>query len=107
MNSSELKHKIRIERYTTEKNSTGIPIERWTLLCEPRSKVEFRSGSETNKNEGVQNTLQLICTVRYNPNNIIKDTDRFVFDNKTFNISCVENVDYKNRWLRITGIYIK
>ena len=107
MHSSELKARVKFERFTINKNAAGIPVESWTTLWEPRAKVEHISGNENLKNEGVQNTLQINVYVRYNPTIDIKDTDRLTFNNKTYNISCVEDVGFKNKWLLIKGVYIK
>lgn len=107
MNSSDLKQSISFERLVQSKNSMGIPIERWEQYLKARAKVKNLNNLEADKYQGKQIKLQIEATIRFNPNFQIQYSDRIEFKSNYFDITSIENIDNRNKWLTLQGVCIK
>ena len=46
MRSSDLTHRVIVQRFTEARNSFGEPIETWTNFSTPWASIEYATGSE-------------------------------------------------------------
>lgn len=105
--NSDLKQIISIEKLSEEKNEYGILVSKYHEILNTRARVVNIDGSESDNNQGIQNTIQIEVYMRFNPLVKIKDTDRIKFNDNYFNITYIDNLDNCNKWLRIKGVKIE
>ncbi|WP_394887035.1 phage head closure protein [Clostridium butyricum] len=101
--NSDLKQILSIEKLLEEKNEYGILVKKYTEILNTRARVINIYGSKSNDNQGIQNKIQIEVYIRFNPLVNIKDTYRIKFDDNSFNITYIDNLDNRNKWLRIKG----
>ena len=105
--NSDLKQIISIEKLSEEKNEYGILVNRYTVILNTRARVVNIDGSESDNNQGIQNKIQIEVYIRFNPLVKIKDTYRIKFNDNYFNITYIDNLENRNKWLRIKGVKIE
>ncbi|KAI3350145.1 head-tail adaptor protein [Clostridium botulinum] len=105
--SSDLKQIISIERLSSNRNDDGILVERYNEILNVRARVVNIDGNESNNNQVIQNKVKIEFYIRFNPLVEIKDSDRINFKNNYFNITYIDNLDNRNRWLKIKGVKIE
>lgn len=105
--NSDLKQIISIEKLSEEKNEYGILVQKYTEILNTRARVVNIDGSEIDNNQGIQNKIQIEVYIRFNPLVEIKDTYRIKFNDNYFNITYIDNLDNRNKWLRIKGVKIE
>ena len=105
--NSDLKQIISIEKLSEEKNEYGILVQRYTEILNTRARVVNIDGSEIDNNQGIQNKIQIEVYIRFNPLVKIKDTYRVKYKDNYFNIIYIDNIDNRNKWLRIKGAKIE
>ena len=105
--NSDLKQIISIEKLLEEKNEYGILVEKYTEILNTRARVINIDGSESDSNQGIQNKIQIEAYIRFNPLVKIKDTYRVKYKDNYFNIIYIDNIDNRNKWLRIKGAKIE
>ena len=105
--NSDLKQIISIEKLSEDKNEYGILVQKYTEILNTRARVVNIDGSESDNNQGIQNKIQIEVYIRFNPLVKIKDTYRIKFNDDYFNIIYIDNLDNKNKWLRIKGAKIE
>ena len=105
--SSDLKQIISIEKLSEERNNDGILVNKYTEIINTKARVVNIDGSESDNNQGIQNKVQIEVYIRFNPLVKLKDTDRIKFHGHYFNITYIDNLDNRNKWLRIKGVKIE
>ena len=105
--NSDLKQIISIEKLSEEKNEYGILVNKYTEILNTKARVVNIDGSESDNNQGIQNKIQIEVYMRFNPLVKIKDTYRIKFNDNYFNITYIDNLDNRNKWLRIKGVKIE
>ena len=105
--NSDLKQIISIEMLSEEKNEYGILVQKYTEILNTRARVVNIDGSESDDNQGIQNKIQIEVYIRFNPLVKIKDIYRIKFNDNYFNITYIDNLDNRNKWLRIKGVNIE
>ena len=105
--NSDLKQIISIEKLSEEKNEYGILAERYTEILNTKARVVNIDGSESDNNQGIQNKIQIEVYIRFNPLVKIKDTYRIKFNDSYFNITYIDDLDNRNKWIRIKGVKIE
>lgn len=105
--NSDLKKIISIEKLSEEKNEYGILVNKYTEILNTKARVVNIDGSESDNNQGIQNKIQIEVYIRFNPLVKIKDTYRIKFNDIYFNITYIDNLDNRNKWLRIKGAKIE
>ena len=105
--NSDLKQIISIEKLLEEKNEYGILVQKYTEILNTKARVVNIDGSESDNNQGIQNKIQIEVYIRFNPLVKIKDTYRIKFNDNYFNITYIDNLDNRNKWLRIKGVKIE
>ena len=103
----DLKQIISIEKLSEEKNEYGILVPKYTEILNTRARVVNIDGSENDNNQGIQNKIQIEVYIRFNHLVKIKDTDRIKFKDNYFNITYIDDLDNRNKWLRIKGVKIE
>lgn len=101
--NSDLKQIISLEKLSEERNEDGILVQKYHEILNTRARVVNIDGSESDNNQGIRNKVQIKVYIRFNPLVKIKDTDRIKFDGHFFNITYIDNLDNRNKWLRIKG----
>ena len=105
--NSDLKQIIAIEKLSEERNEYGILVQRYIEILNTRARVVNIDGSESDSNQGIQNKIQVEVYIRFNPLVMIKDTYRIKFNDNYFNIIYIDNLDNRNKWLKIKGVKIE
>lgn len=105
--NSDLKQIISIEMLSEEKNEYGILINKYTEILNTKARVVNIDGSESDNNQGIQNKIQIEVYIRFNPLVKIKHTYRIKFNDNYFNITYIDNLDNRNKWMRIKGAKIE
>ena len=105
--NSDLKHILSIEKLSEEKNENGILVNKYIEILNTKARVVNIDGSESDNNQGIQNKIQIEVYIRLNPLVKIKDTYRIKFNDNYFNITYSDNLDNRNKWLRIKGVKIE
>ena len=105
--NSDLKQIISIEKLSEDKNEYGILVQEYTEILNTRARVVNIDGSESDDNQGIQNKIQVEVYIRFNPLVKVKDTYRIKFNDNYFNITYIDNLDNRNKWLRIKGVNIE
>lgn len=105
--NSDLKQIISIEKLSEEKNEYAILVQKYTEILNTRARVVNIDGSENDNNQGIQNKIQIEVYIRFNPLVKIKNTYRIKFNDNYFNITYIDNLDNRNKWLRIKGVKIE
>lgn len=82
-------------------NDSGFQESNLILDYTTRGRVDNISGQEVYKLDKINAIDFKKFTVRYNPN--INSTYKIIYDNKTYEISFVNNIDNKNKFLEIYG----
>ncbi|WP_434292009.1 phage head closure protein [Clostridium botulinum] len=115
----EMRHRITIQKYSTYQNENGFDIEKWidykTVWASMNNLwgKEFYAAKSTNS----ENTIEFI--VRYSKDlknintkeyriktikdkNATKEKDKYRY----FDITFIDNIQYKNKWLKIKAIEV-
>ncbi|ABS40873.1 phage head closure protein [Clostridium botulinum] len=117
--TGEMRHRITIQKYTTTQNENGFDIEEWddykTVWASMNNLwgKEFYAAKATNS----ENTIEFIVRYSKDLKNIntkeyriktIKDKNATKEKNKYryFDITFIDNIQYKNKWLKIKAIEV-
>ncbi|EPY6492400.1 phage head closure protein [Clostridium sporogenes] len=119
VNIGDLNKRIVIQKYIINQNENGFDIEEWIDYKSVRAAMNNLWGKELYAAKAVQaeNTVEFI--IRYSKDlknintkeyriktikdkNATKEKDRYRY----FNITFVDNIRYKNRWLKIKAIEV-
>ncbi|NFO70762.1 head-tail adaptor protein [Clostridium botulinum] len=119
VNIGDLNKRIVIQKYITTQNENGFDIEEWDDYKTVRASMNNLWGKEFYAAKAVQaeNTVEFI--VRYSKDlknintkeyriktikdkNAIKEKDKYRY----FNITFIDNIQYKNKWLKIKAIEV-
>ena len=105
--NSYLKQIISIEKLSEEKNEYGILVQKYIEILKTKARVVNIDGSEIDNNQGIQNNIQIEVYIRFNPLVEIKATYRIKFNDNYFNITYIDNLDNRSKWLKIKGAKIE
>ncbi|ACA56809.1 head-tail adaptor protein [Clostridium botulinum] len=115
----EMKHRITIQKYSTYQNDNGFDIEDWQPYKTVWASMNNLWGKEfyAAKSTNSENTIEFI--VRYSKDlekinskeyriktikdkNATREKDKYRYLDITF----IDNIQYKNRWLKIKAIEV-
>lgn len=104
MNPGDLRHRITLQRLTTTTNENGFEIEEWIDVKTVWAGVSNLYGREYFEAAAVQaeNTVKFI--IRYT-----KDIDtsmKIIFRGKQYNITSIDNINYKNELMEIKAMEV-
>lgn len=105
----KLNKRITIQKYTTIQNENGFDVEDWIDYKTIWASVNNLWGKEFYAAKAVQaeNTVEFICRYSRDLENIDTKEYRIFWNNRTFNITFVDNIKYENKWLKIKAIEVK
>lgn len=101
-----MNHRITIQRYVEYEDEHGISREEWvdlkTVWCSKNNLFgkEYWAAKEYN----AENTMEFV--IRYSACKDLSVKDRLKQGEKLFNITSVDNVQYKNETLKIKAIEV-
>lgn len=108
MNAGAYRSLITIERLTTDRDRDGFEQEVWTPYYSNYAYVNKLSGKEfwAAAETAAQNTIRF--ELRYHPqlDSVNSKDFRLIFNNHVFNITNVDNVQFKNETVKISGIEV-
>lgn len=97
---ADLRHRIQIGSIEITENENGFPIEQfiekgnvWARVGDLSYRKFYSGATENNKDV-------TMFVIRYQ-SDFVKDTDLIKFNDITYKIDNVDNVDFKNTWLVI------
>lgn len=108
MNAGAYKDLITIQKRTKAKNENGFPVQEWEdyytnyAYANKLSGSEFWQAAET----AAQSTVRF--ELRYHPqlDSVNAKDFRILFGTRTFNITNVDNVQFRNETVKISGIEV-
>lgn len=99
VNPGTLKHPITILRNIEKVDEEGFKVKSWVPILTCRAaltKIKVKD-LETSEMNTVKNFIE--CTIRYAD---VQNTDKIEINKKQYEINEIENIDFLNRFLRIT-----
>lgn len=96
-----MRHPITIQRATKTPNGSGGFTTSWATLLSARAHVENKSGQERLHADRVEAVRSVLFVWRYSATQP-REGDRVVFRGLSHNIRFIDNVEYANKWLRVT-----
>ncbi len=99
----ELNTPIEIQRFNYGTDEYGFQQLEWITIASPRCKVDFddRLIRQILRDDGVDTTSVKLFTMRYIPN--ITTKDRIFYKDTVFEIYSIQNINDKNRFMRLWG----
>ena len=105
MGIGELKHRITFLKPTITVNENGFETEIfidyktvWAAVSNLNGR-EFFAAAQVNQ----ENTVKF--TIRYMLG--LEESMRIIFQSKTYNITAIDNIKYKNRYIEIKAMEVK
>lgn len=101
MNPGKLRERITIEECVEVVDEDGFSVMAWQTKAKAWAYVNNLFGKEywTAKQYNAENTVEF--TIRFSACKNISDKERIVFRSKVYNILSVDNVQYKNEYIKL------
>lgn len=103
INAGEFKHPIEVQRFTQNVDSDGIPIEEYITILSTRAKIKNMSGYEkiiANADAGIDKKRFYI---RYKKELNLNTKDRIVYNEQSYNITYVSDVEELHKYYEIVA----
>lgn len=97
----ELRHSVTFEAPPTTEDATGAPYGNWTPFATTRAKLMPMGGSEQNAADAFQGRAGFLVTIRYLAG--LSTMHRMNFGGRLFDLSNINNVLERGRWMVITA----
>jgi SPP1 family predicted phage head-tail adaptor len=104
MQIGDLRHRITFQKHTTTINENGFEVETWEDFKTVWAAVSNLHGREYFAAAAVQAENTVKFTIRYLPN--LDTTMRICFQDKTYNITAIDNIKYQNRFIEIKALEV-
>lgn len=100
INASEFRTTVRFERKERTSDGAGGFTEEWATIegAPTKAKVVALSGNERLEAARLSATTKQRLTCRYFP---LLEADRVVIESRTYNITFLDDVDRRKKWLVI------
>jgi len=95
-----LRHSVQLQALTNTPDGAGGFTTTWTTYATVRASLENISGTERIFNDRLNAETTVKATIRYNSE--VKESDRLVFDGREYQIRYIDNIEFRNRWLKLT-----
>lgn len=96
----QLKHTVSIQQQSATQDSYGEPVDTWTdVLTGIYAFVDPTGGNEFYAAQKINAEATYNVWLRYASG--IKPSMRVVYGNKYFNIMYVQNIEERNKWIRL------
>ena len=102
--SGILRHRITIQRRVGEINQSGFTTDTWEDVCTVWAGAANLHGREFFAAKAVQAEQTVKFTIRYR--NGLDTSMRIVFDGKPYNITAIDNIQYRNQYLEIKALEV-
>lgn len=105
MDIGEIRHRITIQNLSTEINENGFEVEQWCHYKTVWAAVTNLHGREYYAAAAInaQNTVKF--TIRYIED--IENSMRILFKGKTYNITSIDNIKYRNQYIEIKAVVVE
>lgn len=104
MEIGELRHRITFQKLVSNPNENGFDIEEWIDIKTVWSAISNLYGREYFEAAAVQAEKTVEFTIRYLPD--IDVSMRILFMDKQFNITSIDNIKYKNKFIEIKAMEV-
>jgi len=95
----DLRHRITFQKFVTTVNPNGFEVQTWEDITIVWAKASNLHGREFYAAAAVQAENTVEFTVRYLTG--IDTSMRILFNGKQYNITAIDNIKYKNRYVEI------
>lgn len=95
-----LRHNIALQSRANTADGSGGYTTVWTTYATVGARLENVSGSERLHSQRLDAETTVKATIRYRSD--ITESDRVSFDGKVYQIRHIDNLEFRNRWLRIS-----
>ena len=105
MRTEELRHKIILQKLTTSTNENGFEEEVWEDYLTVWAAVSNLYGREFFQAAALQAEKTVKFTIRHLSN--ISGDMRILFEGKQYNITSIDNIKYRNRYMEIKTLEVE
>lgn len=106
MNAGLYRNKIVIQKYVQGYNDVGSPLDEWQNYKTVYAYVNGLSGSEYWEAANIrqENTVEFVC--RWKPFFDEMNTKQFriIFNDSIYNINTIDNVQFRNKTVKLKGV---
>ncbi len=106
--AADLRHTIEIQANNKTSNGSGGFVYLWATFATMKAAVKNPSGYERWSAERVDAVAKVKFTIRYRAD--VVEGNRIIFNGVLHNITFIDNLEYRNRWLVIDaerGVAVK
>ena len=109
VNIGKLDKRITIQKFSTYQNENGFDIEDWVDYKTIWASINNLWGKEfyAAKAVNAENTVEFVVRYSRDLANINTKEYRIFWNNRAFNITFIDNIQYENKWLKIKAIEVK
>lgn len=101
INSGEFKHNIEIQRKINGVDEDNIPISDWPTLLNVKAKIKNISGYEKIIAQADATIDNKRFYIRYKRGLDLSSKDRIIYNQKTYNITYVSDIEDLNKYYEI------
>ncbi|MHC6181073.1 phage head closure protein [Clostridium sp. JNZ X4-2] len=105
MRTEKLKHKIIFQKLTATTNENGFEVEIWEDYSTVWASISNLMGREYFEAAAVQAEKTVKFTIRYLHG--ITDDMRILFEDKQYNITFIDNIKYRNKYIEIKALEVE
>jgi SPP1 family predicted phage head-tail adaptor len=106
----ELRHSVEIQSPSTTRDASGEPISTWSAVLTTRAKIDSTSGAaykDSFSNSVLAAESTDLLTIRWPGSAItVEPGQRVIFGDNTYLIQAVDNVQRRNRKLRLACVVV-
>lgn len=103
----ELRHSIQIQQQTATQSASGAPRQDWSKVLSTRAKISTASSREVYQAAQFTEQVTHVVTIRWPGASVaIQGGMQVLFGSRVFKIQAVENVEERNRVLRLRCLEI-
>ncbi len=104
MEIGDLRHRITLQQLTTTVNDNGFKVETWEEFKTIWAAVSNLHGREYYAAAAIQAENTVKFTIRYLEG--LNTTMRILFQGKQYNITAIDNIKYRNRYIEIKALEV-
>ena len=104
----EFKHPIEIQRCEDGEDNDNIPIQnRWSKLFTTRAKILTNKSDEEKMMNGISGVINKTFYIRASRKYKVTQKDRLIYNNDTYNIKAVDDIQEQGVYIAIKAEYIE
>ena len=100
----ELKHRITFQKFSSTFSENGFELQAWENYITVWAAVSNLHGKEYFAAAAVQAEKTVKFTIRHTSE--INETMRILFNEKSYNITSIDNIKYQNRFIEIKAMEV-